>query len=258
MVRTSAQRKFARGVEQVKTLRREAETFENANAYVFRPKIESRSANHIKYRCFAVEREAPDEDWPLLAGEALQNLRHSLDHAVCARVKRPTTRTQFPIFKDPCEFQVTGTPMIKGVPQPIRAGIENAQPYRVLPNAPAQAPIEWLRTLTNCDKHRTLATVASAVQHEAVGTSGDVQIFWDEPGTGKKLGSGETYVSTFTATSESEIEEVDVEPLFAYEVRIERRPLRVILKSIVDAVYRALYECEQGKPLSPHAPYPLN
>jgi hypothetical protein len=80
--RTSAQRKFLRGVEQVRDLLAQADAFEQRNAYVFRAEVESRSAQHVTYRCFAVEQEAPPDEWSLLAGEAIQNLRASLDHLV--------------------------------------------------------------------------------------------------------------------------------------------------------------------------------
>ena len=44
--------------------------------------------------------------------------------------------------------------------------------------------------------------------------------------------------------------------MFGYEVRIEGRPLDV-MKAIVHDIYRVLFECETGEPLSPFAPYPL-
>jgi hypothetical protein len=252
---TSAQRKFARGVEQVKTLRAEASAFENRDAYVFRTEVESRSAKEVTYRCLAVEREAPDEDWPLIAGEAIQNLRSALDHLVYEASGR-RSRSQFPIFTDPCEFQVLGGPMLKGVSESVRTTIENAQPYRNYPPAPAQAMLEQLRVLSNLDKHRILATVASAVEHEGVGTPEGVTITWHKYGTNRPLGSGETHVSTFTASSETERDEMDVQPMFAYEVRIEGRPL-AFLKGIVHDIWPVLIEIETGKPLSPLAAYPL-
>jgi len=256
VAQTSAERKFMRGVEQVKRLSGEADAFENRDAYVFRVEVESRSPRKIKYRGLAVEREAPSDEWPLLAGEAIQNLRSALDHIVWASIKRPSSRTGFPIFTDPCEFQVLGGRMLQGVPEPIRATIEKAQPYRTSPNAPAQAMLEQLRVLSNRDKHRELATVASAVQHEGVGIPEGVTINWQKAGTNQPLGSGETHVSTFTASSESELAEMDVQPIFAYEVRIEGRPLGLLV-GIVREAYRVLVECETGKPLSPFAPYPL-
>jgi hypothetical protein len=255
MVPTSAERKFMRGVEQVKTLRGETDAFENRNAYVFRTEVESRTSHEIRYRSLAIEREAPCEDWPLLAGEAIQNIRSALDHAVYA-ASGGRSRTQYPIFTDPCEFQVLGGRMLQGVPESVRASIEDAQPYRTAPQAPAQAMLEQLRVFSNLDKHRNLATIASAVEHEGVGVNKGVSITWEKYGTNVPLGPGETHVSTFTARSESEIQEMDVEPMFAYEVRIEGRPLS-LLKGIVHEAFRVLVEIETGKPLSPFAAYPL-
>ena len=252
---TSAQRKFFRGVDQVRQLLADVEAFENQGAYVFRTEVESRSTHEIRYRSFAVEREAPPEDWPLLAGEAIQNLRAALDHMVYA-ASGGRSRTQFPIFTDPCEFQVLGSRMLQGVPEPTTATIEEAQPYRSYPPDPAQTMLEQLRMLSNLDKHRTLATIASAVVREGVGTSKGVNITWEQYGTDRQLGSGETHVSTFTASSEAEGAEMAVEPLFGYEVRIEGRPLNY-LKGIVHDVFPVLVECETGKPLSPLAQYPL-
>jgi hypothetical protein len=256
VAQTSAQRKFARGVKQVERLRREADAFEHRDAYVFRPEIESRSSHNITYRCLAIEREPPPDEWSLLAGEAIQNLRSALDHVIWASIKRPSTRTAFPIFTDPREFQVLGTPMLRGVSDSIRAAVEKAQPYRTFPDAPAEAFLERLRVLSNLDKHRTLATIASAVQHEGVGVSEGVNIAWQKYATDQPLGSGETHISTFTASSESELREMDVQPFFAYEVRIEGRPVDTLV-GIVHEVYRVLFECETGKPLPPLAPYPL-
>jgi hypothetical protein len=252
---TSSERKFLRGVEQIKTLRRETRAFENRNAYVFRKEVESRTANSIRYRCFAVEREAPSDDWPLLAGEAIQNLRSALDHVIWAASKQG--RAQFPIFTDPCEFQVLGSRMLQGVPETMRAAIEKAQPYRTTPQAPAQAMLEQLRILSNRDKHRTLATIASAVHQEGIGVPEGVGIAWEKFGTNQPLGPGETHISTFTATfTEAETEEVDVQPMFAYQVRIEGRPLG-ILRGIIDEAFRVLVECATGEPPNPFAPYPL-
>lgn len=253
--KTSAQRKFLRGVQQVKQLSAEAESFENRGAYVFRTEVESRSTHEITYRSFAVEREPPPEEWPLLAGEAIQNLRAALDHIVYA-ASGGRGRSQFPIFTDPCEFQVVGSRMLKRVPDSVKATIERAQPYRNFAPDPAQTMLAQLRLLSNLDKHRTLATIVSAVVREGVGVATGVSITWQRYGTDRPLGSGETHVSTFTASSEAELGESDVQPMFGYEVRIEGRPLD-ILKGIVHDIYPVLFECETGEPLSPFAPYPL-
>jgi hypothetical protein len=252
---TSSQRKFFRGVEQARQLLAEAEAFENRSAYVFRTEVESRSTHEITYRSFAVEREAPPQDWPLLAGEAIQNLRSALDHMVYA-ASGGEERTQFPIFTDPDRFREKAPGMLQGVPESVRAAIEKAQPYRDYQPDPRQAMLEELRVLSNRDKHRTLATIASAVVNEGVGVSEGVNITWQKYGTNRPLGSGETHVSTFMAASEAELSGQDVQPMFGYEVRIEGRRVDV-LKGIVHDIYRVLVECEAGAPPSLFAPYPL-
>jgi len=172
---SSAQRKFATGVEQVKRLLAEADAFEQRNAYVFRHEVESRSPQHVAYRCFATEQEAPPDDWLLLAGEAIQDLRSSLDHLVYA-ASGGQDRTQFPIFTSADTFKEKAARMLQGVPESIRAVIERAQPYHNSASNPSQAMLEQLRLLSNLDKHRTLATVASAVQHEGIGLPTGVSV----------------------------------------------------------------------------------
>jgi hypothetical protein len=255
MPKTSAQRKFFRGVEQVRQLLAEADAYEKRDAYVFRVDVESRSLREITCRCFAVEQEAPPEEWPLLAGEAIQNLRAALDHLVYA-ASGGEERTQFPIFTDSATFEEKAPAMLQGVPDSVRATIEKAQPYHNFPPAPSQTMLEQLRVLSNLDKHRTLAAIASSVVREGVGTRTDVKITWQKYGTDRPLGSGETHISTFTASSEAEVGELDVEPMFGYEVRIEGRPIDY-LKGFVHDVYPVLVECEKGEQLSPFAPYPL-
>ena len=247
---TSAQRKFSRGIEQVKTLCGEARAFENRDAYTFHTEIESRTTNEIKYSAFALEREAPLNHWPLLAGEAIQNLRAALDHAVYAATRRPGPRSQFPIFTDRCEFQVLSPRQIPRIPEAMRATVERAQPYNHTPADPKSDLLELLLTYSNIDKHRALATVAGAVQLEYVGIGEGVGIKWDEYGTDKILDHGKTYISRFTAIAETEIDEMKVDPGFTYQVRIEGRPLEVLM-AIVRRVYPILRECETGEPPSP-------
>jgi hypothetical protein len=255
--RTSAQRKFGRGVEQASELLAAADAYESQDAYVFRHEVESRSAHQVTYRCFATEREAPPDEWPLLAGEAIQNLRASLDHMVYA-ASGEQDMTQFPICITSDQFKKQAARMLTGVPQSVRATIEKAQPYNSYPPNPSGTMLEQLRLLSNLDKHRTLATVVSAIEHEGIGTSGLVEVKWVQHATGRSLGSGETHVSTFTVTAadEGELEAARVETMFSYQVQIEERPLSY-LRGFVHDIYPVLFECETGQPLSPFAPYPL-
>ena len=137
MVRTvtSAQRKLARGVEHVKTLRAEAATFADAEAYEFVVERERCSPKEVKYHCFAVEHQPPPDHWPVLTGEVVQNLRSALDHAVWSAWKDAGNEgggdhTMFPIAINPDGFASQAGRYLPGVSADIRALIEEAQPYR--------------------------------------------------------------------------------------------------------------------------------
>src|SRR5581483_10715956 len=176
--------------------------------------------------------------WPLLAGDAIQNLRSALEHAVWAGVpSRMRRRTQFPIFKDPCEFQVLGRPMIAGLSEPIRALIEEAQPCNgMFSDAPEWDPLWQLRDLSNRDKHRTLSTVAAGIDIPYVGWDGvegdDFKFTW--VGFQKTL-EDNAKVLSFLATKD-----VKVDPQLTYEVTVEGRPLVQTLTQIARRVFEVV------------------
>lgn len=257
-VQTSAQRKLARGIEHVETLRREAGAFQDGDAYTFRVERETRAAHEVDYRCFAIGRKAVPDHWALLAGEAAQNLRSALDHAVFAATSQPSDEIQFPISRSAAGFTSRRSKnMVKGITESVRAAIERAQPYNRLPQNPDLDRLWQLRFLSNLDKHKALAVVVSAVDREIVGIREGVDLTWSEYATGKPLGHGETHISTFTATSETEINEVDVSPDFAYEVAIQGQPISHLV-AVAQRVFEVVTEIESdGTPISPFAQYPI-
>lgn len=252
---TSAQRKLKRGIEHVRTLCEETAAFEEDEAYHFESEREIRSPEHVLYRCFAVQQKPMPLHWPLLAGEAVQNLRSALDHLIYEKAGG-NGRTQFPIFTSPEDFKSHASAMMKGVPDPVRTAIEKVQPYRHMPGEAAHDPLAQLRTLSNHDKHRMLATVLSAVTREGVGLPDGVDLTWEDYATNKKLGEGKAQISTFVVRTEGKAMDVRVEPMFSYEVRIEGRPVAA-LKWLGNHIYRTVAEIDTGEPLSMFAPYPL-
>ena len=157
----SAQQKLARGVEHVKTLRLETSAFVDDDGYRFRVESERRSAQEVVYRCFAVQQLPIPEHWPLLAGEAVQNLRSGLDHAVWSAwngVPENTgdgNHTQFPICTNPRDYTRRARRELAGVPEHVQARIEAAQPYNTMSPAPSRERLALLGRLSNIDKHRT-------------------------------------------------------------------------------------------------------
>jgi len=252
---TSAQRKLKRGTEHVRTLLDEVHSYEEADAYVFDSEREIRSEKEAVYRCFAERQVAMPMQWPLLAGEAIQNLRSALDHLIYEKSGGKSS-TSFPIFTDRKEYEEKAPGRLKGVSEEVRDQIAEFQPFRFMPEDASRHPLAQLSSFSNRDKHRVLSTVASAITREGVGIPEGVNLKWDNYGTHKELGGGRQQISTFVVRAPGGVEEVTVEPLFSYEVRIERRPIDV-LQGIVHEVYRVMAEIETGGNLNPLAPFPL-
>ena len=252
---TSAQRKLKRGIEHVRTLLDEVRSYEEADAYLFSSEREVRSETETVYRCFATRQSAMPMHWPLLAGEAIQNLRSALDHLVYEK-SGARSSTSFPIFTDRGEYEEKAPKRLKGVPEEVKDRIAGFQPFHFMPEDARHHPLAQLSSLSNRDKHKVLSTVASAVTREGVGIPEGVHLEWDEYGTHKELGEGRRQISTFLVRAEGGVEEVTVETLFSYEVRIEGRPIGV-LKGIGNEVYRVMAEIETDGNLDPFAAFPL-
>lgn len=250
---TSAWRKYKRGIEQARALCGEARTFENAKAYV--PYIKTyvcSDPQEVEYAVLANERDTPPDDLALLAGEVIYNLRSALDHAVYKLISKNRGQSQFPIFTDVCEFQVKGRPMIKGVPPDVCTLIEERQPYKRSAPTPALDPLAILNSLSNRDKHRELATVATGVDLAFVGVGDRTKITeWIRPISAGQVLQQDAEIARFVATVEGDIDEMKVSPDFVYEVRIQGRPLIKAFRGITNSVFEALVECETGHRVSP-------
>jgi hypothetical protein len=244
-VTTSARRKLCRGIEQVHALCRDADAFQHSDPCAFRVERERTSPYEVVNRCYAALRQPLDPEWPLRAGEGIQNLRSALDHVVFASTRRPSNRTQFPIYTDPCEFKVFSKNQIPRIPAAMKAIIENAQPYNHSPERPTRDYLEVLRHLSNIDKHRTLAAVVASIHVEWVGVNTGADVRWTKYASSAVVGDDETHISTYVVTYAPEAEQVDVEPGFAYEVKVERMAIG-ILKGIAIRVFEVLIECETG------------
>lgn len=246
--RTSAERKFIRGLEQVAAICREVKAFESANAYELKTEREVKTSGQIEYTCFAIERQEPPDHWPLLLGEAIHNLRASLDHAVWAATDPPARsgRTAFPIVTDPKKFPEQRD-RIAGVPAKVRSLIEEAQPFKTNAGDPGQAWLAILADLSNADKHREITTVAAKVEVPGFGYDGpESDMRFLDSGEGRDLHQG-TKVMAFVVDS-PQADQVAVGPFFRYEVRVEGRSLTGSLQSIAHAVWKNVSECEFGEP----------
>jgi len=97
----------------------------------------------------------------LIAGDAIQNLRSSLDHlahhlvAIGTGQTGPFTRVYFPICESATEYKTESPRKIKGMRQDAIDAIDAIEPYR----GGAGHTLWQLHRLNNIDKHRLLLTV---------------------------------------------------------------------------------------------------
>jgi hypothetical protein len=120
----------------------------------------------------------PPEDWGLIFGDAIHNLRSALDHVVYDLVIRnqqvSTTKTEFPIYADPNLYKAPGEAAKKlaGVDPTDQKFIEQAQPYHA--SQPKYHALWVIRALDIIDKHRTLLPALSISSLRGYGAYGDL------------------------------------------------------------------------------------
>ena len=117
---------------------------------------------HIEYTTNLPE---PGPEAGIILGDVLHQLRTSLDHLVCALIRRNHSASVckdavFPICKDSNDFK-TDWRISKGILEPLigtdeLALIEFTQPYKRLPNNPTGDRLWILAKLNNIDKHRVV------------------------------------------------------------------------------------------------------
>jgi hypothetical protein len=134
--------------------------FMDAKPYVVSTKRDPQSRRLVYY--LSTVREPPDK-LSAIIGDALQNLRSTLDHLawqlVEANGQRPTRDTTFPIFKDAVSYQGGRTVKVTGMSVAVIQIIDELKPY-----AGGNADLSRLHELNKIDKHRLLLTVGSGFQ----------------------------------------------------------------------------------------------
>jgi hypothetical protein len=92
---------------------------------------------------------------PLIMGDVLHNLRCALDYVACGLVGPAcvTSKTKFPIRRDPKDWEVSGLRMVDGASQEAIEALRRIRPYEG-----GNSLLYVLHTLNNIDKHRLLLT----------------------------------------------------------------------------------------------------
>jgi hypothetical protein len=174
----SVNAKLSWAEEHAKTFRSEARPWMESGPY--RAIQQSNSdATHYSLVAKLVGAEPPLQKWSLLIGDALHNLRCSLDHLVHAIAVHESGNNSppndellaFPICNDCPAFTKVERRRLAGISQNVRTTIETVQPYhRGHPKVPP--PLTILRDLDNTDKHKLLRVAYATPIQGDIGFSG--------------------------------------------------------------------------------------
>jgi hypothetical protein len=169
--------KFSRVGEHMDALDEAINAFLDLKPYSARRVLERDGREHV----FRWERfEEPPDRIGLIAGDAIHNLRSSLDHmavslAIAGAESKGVTVTwedlthiQYPIVTEHNKFvkQLKG---LRNVVPAAQTYIERNQPYNMLPKNPDHGTLMMLSSLDNGDKHRSLTTSALSPRIEMQG-----------------------------------------------------------------------------------------
>jgi hypothetical protein len=146
----------------------EIKAFVEADPITLRSKHNLKGSDDpIRFAWFVAEMTNPPKHWALAAGDAIQNIRAALDHAVWAIVVKEKgtgfaeanyPKIDFPIADRASRFPSRRLAEI-GLPKPVMQVLEDAQPYERQHSA-VRDDASWLiRALSNVDKHRLLHVV---------------------------------------------------------------------------------------------------
>jgi hypothetical protein len=168
--------KIERAEEHIQNLRSAAARFFATDPKPYRIVRETKKEGRA-YDWLGYEERPPPLRFAVIAGEAIHQLRSSLDQLVVAMVRARgntiSARHGFPITKKPKKFkEAINRGVIKGISLAAQNLIERRQPYNT---GNSDTSVLWtLHSNDIEDKHRLLMVVAASVFMEAmtVGTAG--------------------------------------------------------------------------------------
>src|SRR5437879_1341422 len=154
--------KLARGLKHLESISAEIDAIVASDACGIVPDFKS-EPGFLVVKAFMRETVSPM--CSVYIGEALYQLRSTLDHLVChlteSNGQAVTTKTGFPIFLQDVEFRdATGTltpavrRLIEGLTPKQQAAIEAEQPFQRKFGKPEDDPLWWLYGAWNDDRHR--------------------------------------------------------------------------------------------------------
>ncbi|HET6683285.1 MAG TPA: hypothetical protein VFG75_06280 [Gaiella sp.] len=154
--------KIGRALYQIKDLDERFRAFAEDRAYNVGSDYTALPSSDLGHYVFRIEKpRVPNREWGVLVGEVVHNLRSALDQAVYAASVSPSRDNEFPVCRDPDDWDRRSSKLLKGVPPSAVKIIRSAQPFR-------QRDVErheflLLHGMWNHDKHRLLHTTALVV-----------------------------------------------------------------------------------------------
>jgi hypothetical protein len=213
----NAHAKLARAAEHRESIAPEIATW-SASEPLTLTKAENRGRMNEPIRCsYTVTAiESPPERWALVAGDAIQNARAALDHAIWAMVVKRRgdafalanrNALGFPIHDKSTAFSDTKLASW-GFDARVIDAIRDAQPF-ARQTHPRTDPLWFLRELSNVDKHRMLHVIVVIGEDALVHTQPALPGFAITFDTSGPLDKGAVALS-FTAPRPAGIQSVAV------------------------------------------------
>ncbi len=159
------ERKLHRAAQHFEQLKAQVVEWEEGQGYTLRAtKASHRDPTLYEIRAEVV-RPVEDEPFPLVLGDFLQNARAALDYiagdlgnvgAGGWMSESDALATMFPITRSPERFAEVIERRLPTVTEPVRAAIEDLQPYKASGDFPEMEPLWILNELARLDRHRFL------------------------------------------------------------------------------------------------------
>lgn len=166
-------------------------------AYALVHELDPETGHHVLY---AQIKEPIEPEWPLLAGDAVHNLRSALDHLAFDMLRRHHGGSLSDALMESSEFPVIGTISprtgqtrttpdndfdslvgrnLGTIPDALREALRDLQPYKRGPDF-ASHEIWLVHDLDRVDKHRHLHLITSAANltQMTMGGAGHFPYFW--------------------------------------------------------------------------------
>ncbi len=255
----SAWIKWARALEHQHVLAREGREFGvgKSHDYIRFDNLNERGAELLKIQWrFKILKPFP-ERWSVIVGDVLTNLRAALDHtfwtAALAHDGIPDNPqlVTFPLATtEDRSFRNKRRDLKPLVSPAFWDLVESVQPFHY--SSPSQSPLEWLRWLSNADKHRAVRVVGRAgvdLGPVVVPNDEEFEIVEERRMTGA-IGDGSVVGSVKLRLNPQGSRELKLLPTFAYTPSLEvsenpvefiplSRAMESMTASVLDVIYKA-------------------